>query len=213
MLFDNAIKWVDLFVPMDTKVVEGSKVRRRRVRREQRRNLRMIFKEANKLNDNCKSEWIDEEKEKLYGDKERWDTFKSPRADVVKGGTHHMIKDASKTLTEKTWNQLGSWFKLNLSIQGRGVHILWENMTMKPDPHDLNALDNMRRWRSEVDEEEMRWKSERKYDLLLIPEAPKSGVPRVAIPRPQEHRVFEHMARVYNVPTQRAYNTPGYDQQ
>nr|GEV87259.1 hypothetical protein [Tanacetum cinerariifolium] len=51
----------------------------------------------------------------------------------------------------------------------------------------------------------------------LIPEAPKPGVPRVAIPRPSRASmyagVFEHMVGVYNVPLQEAYNPPGYDQQ
>ncbi|GJT67288.1 hypothetical protein Tco_1018768, partial [Tanacetum coccineum] len=54
----------------------------------------------------------------------------------------------------------------------------------------------------------------------LIPEALEPGVLRVAIPRPPRASmqdlyagVFEHMARVYNVPLQGAYNPPGYDQQ
>ncbi|GKB91216.1 hypothetical protein Tco_0963488 [Tanacetum coccineum] len=54
----------------------------------------------------------------------------------------------------------------------------------------------------------------------LIPEAPKPGVPRVAIPRPPRASmqdlyvgVFQHMAGVYSVPLQGAYNPLGYDQQ
>ncbi|GKB51107.1 hypothetical protein Tco_0901860 [Tanacetum coccineum] len=51
----------------------------------------------------------------------------------------------------------------------------------------------------------------------LIPEDPHPGVPRVGIPRPPRasmqdlyQGVFEHMARVYSVPLQGAYNPPGY---
>ncbi|GKB97579.1 hypothetical protein Tco_0983716 [Tanacetum coccineum] len=54
----------------------------------------------------------------------------------------------------------------------------------------------------------------------LIPEASEPGVPRVAIPKPPRESmqdlyvgVFEHMAGVYSVPLQGAYNPPGYDQQ
>ncbi|GJX21792.1 hypothetical protein Tco_0226237 [Tanacetum coccineum] len=50
----------------------------------------------------------------------------------------------------------------------------------------------------------------------LIPKDPQPGVPRVAIPRPPRALmyvgVFEHMARVYSVPLQGAYNPPGYAQ-
>ncbi|GKC76509.1 hypothetical protein Tco_1127283, partial [Tanacetum coccineum] len=52
----------------------------------------------------------------------------------------------------------------------------------------------------------------------LIPEDPQSGVPRVGIPRPPrasmqdlyDRMVFKHMAEVYSVPLQGAYNPPGY---
>nr|GEW30239.1 hypothetical protein [Tanacetum cinerariifolium] len=51
----------------------------------------------------------------------------------------------------------------------------------------------------------------------LILEVREPGVPRVAIPRPPKALmyagVFEHMAGVYSVPLQGAYNPPGYDQQ
>ncbi|GJT13748.1 hypothetical protein Tco_0860790 [Tanacetum coccineum] len=54
----------------------------------------------------------------------------------------------------------------------------------------------------------------------LIPEDPQPGVPRVDIPRPQRASmqdlyvgVFEHMAGVYSVSLQGAYNPLGYDQQ
>ncbi|GJX13262.1 hypothetical protein Tco_0205020 [Tanacetum coccineum] len=50
----------------------------------------------------------------------------------------------------------------------------------------------------------------------LIPKDLQPGVPRVAIPRPPRALmyvgVFEHMARVYSVPLQGAYNPPGYAQ-
>ncbi|GJS28750.1 reverse transcriptase domain-containing protein [Tanacetum coccineum] len=53
----------------------------------------------------------------------------------------------------------------------------------------------------------------------LIPEDPRPGVPRVGIPRPLRasmqdlyQGVFEHMARVYSVPLQGAYNPPSYAQ-
>ncbi|GJY69974.1 hypothetical protein Tco_0472956 [Tanacetum coccineum] len=53
----------------------------------------------------------------------------------------------------------------------------------------------------------------------LIPEDPQPGVPRVGIPRPPRasmqdlyQGVFEHMAGVYSVPLQGAYNPPGYAQ-
>ncbi|GKF41488.1 hypothetical protein Tco_0124830, partial [Tanacetum coccineum] len=56
-------------------------------------------------------------------------------------------------------------------------------------------------------------------DVKLIPEDPQSGVPRVGIPRPPRasmqdlyQGVFEHMAEVYSVPMQGAYNPPGYAQ-
>ncbi|GJY21358.1 putative reverse transcriptase, RNA-dependent DNA polymerase [Tanacetum coccineum] len=55
------------------------------------------------------------------------------------------------------------------------------------------------------------------YEGRLIHEAPKLGVPGVAIPRPLRESmypgVFEHMAGVYSVPLQGAYKPPGYDQQ
>ncbi|GKA26102.1 zf-CCHC domain-containing protein, partial [Tanacetum coccineum] len=58
------------------------------------------------------------------------------------------------------------------------------------------------------------------YDGKLIPEDPQPGVPRVGIPRPPrasmqdlyDRMVFEHMAGVYSVPLQGAYNPPGYAQ-
>ncbi|GJV12512.1 hypothetical protein Tco_1354053 [Tanacetum coccineum] len=54
----------------------------------------------------------------------------------------------------------------------------------------------------------------------LILEDPQVGVPRVGIPRPPrasmqdlyDMMVFEHMAGVYSVPLQGAYNPPGYAQ-
>ncbi|GJV87602.1 hypothetical protein Tco_1531540 [Tanacetum coccineum] len=54
----------------------------------------------------------------------------------------------------------------------------------------------------------------------LIPKVPQPGVPRVGIPRPPrasmqdlyDRMVFEHMAGVYSVPLQGAYNQPGYAQ-
>nr|GEV57688.1 hypothetical protein [Tanacetum cinerariifolium] len=53
-------------------------------------------------------------------------------------------------------------------------------------------------------------------DGKLIPEDPQSGVPRVGILRPLKasiyHGVFEHMAGVYSVPLQGAYNPPSYAQ-
>ncbi|GJX72860.1 hypothetical protein Tco_0311455 [Tanacetum coccineum] len=56
----------------------------------------------------------------------------------------------------------------------------------------------------------------------LIPKVPEPGAPRVAIPRAprasiqdlyERMSIFEHMAGVYSVPLQGAYNPPGYDQQ
>ncbi|GJU49005.1 hypothetical protein Tco_1218560 [Tanacetum coccineum] len=51
----------------------------------------------------------------------------------------------------------------------------------------------------------------------LITEAPMPGAPRVAMPIPlcpsMHVGVFEHMAGVYDIPLQGAYNPPGYDQQ
>nr|GFA57417.1 hypothetical protein [Tanacetum cinerariifolium] len=53
-------------------------------------------------------------------------------------------------------------------------------------------------------------------DGKLILEDPQPGVPRVGIPRPPRasmyHGVFEHMAGVYSVPLQGAYNSTGYAQ-
>ncbi|GJS99455.1 hypothetical protein Tco_0820625, partial [Tanacetum coccineum] len=57
-------------------------------------------------------------------------------------------------------------------------------------------------------------------DGKLIPEDPQTGVPTVGIPRPlrasmqdlYDSIVFGHMARVYSVPMQGAYNPPGYAQ-
>ncbi|GJS94208.1 hypothetical protein Tco_0801176 [Tanacetum coccineum] len=53
-------------------------------------------------------------------------------------------------------------------------------------------------------------------DGKLIPEDPQPSVPRVGIPRPPRasmyQGVFEHMAGVYSVPMQAAYNPPGYAQ-
>ncbi|GKB03002.1 hypothetical protein Tco_0831091 [Tanacetum coccineum] len=58
------------------------------------------------------------------------------------------------------------------------------------------------------------------FEGKLIPEDPQPGVPRVGIPRPPrasmqdlyDRMVFEHMAGVYSVPLQGAYNPPGYAQ-
>ncbi|GJV39106.1 hypothetical protein Tco_1417546 [Tanacetum coccineum] len=57
------------------------------------------------------------------------------------------------------------------------------------------------------------------FEGRLIPEDPQPGVLRVAIPRPPRASmqdlyagVFEHMAGVYSVPLQGAYNPPGYAQ-
>ncbi|GJW62266.1 hypothetical protein Tco_0111601 [Tanacetum coccineum] len=57
------------------------------------------------------------------------------------------------------------------------------------------------------------------YEGKLIPEDLQLGVPRVGIPRPPRatmqdlyQGVFEHMAEVYSVPLQGAYNPPGYAQ-
>ncbi|GJV83681.1 retrotransposon ORF1 [Tanacetum coccineum] len=57
------------------------------------------------------------------------------------------------------------------------------------------------------------------YEGRLILEDPQPGVPRVGIPRPPRasmqdlyQGVFEHMAGVYSVPLQGAYNPPGYAQ-
>ncbi|GKC40497.1 hypothetical protein Tco_1052881 [Tanacetum coccineum] len=86
-----------------------------------------------------------------------------------------------------------------------------------------------------VDEEKRSWNSKRKSNLIdldtttlrdlidskgrLIPEDPQLGVPRVGVPRPlrasmqdlyDRMGVFEHMAGVYSVPLQGAYNPPGY---
>ncbi|GJY46001.1 hypothetical protein Tco_0435064 [Tanacetum coccineum] len=53
-------------------------------------------------------------------------------------------------------------------------------------------------------------------DGKLILEDPQPGVRRVGIPRPPRasmyQGVFEHMAGVYSVPMQGAYNPPGYAQ-
>ncbi|GKF83806.1 hypothetical protein Tco_0248704 [Tanacetum coccineum] len=53
----------------------------------------------------------------------------------------------------------------------------------------------------------------------LIPEDPQPCVPGVGIPRPSRasmqdlyQGVFEHMAGVYSVPLQEAYNPPSYAQ-
>ncbi|GKA86274.1 hypothetical protein Tco_0807985 [Tanacetum coccineum] len=57
------------------------------------------------------------------------------------------------------------------------------------------------------------------FEGKLIPEDPQPGLPRVGIPRPSRacmqdlyQEVFEHMAGVYSVPLQGAYNPPGYAQ-
>ncbi|GKC79569.1 hypothetical protein Tco_1130343 [Tanacetum coccineum] len=62
------------------------------------------------------------------------------------------------------------------------------------------------------------------FNGKLILEDPQPSVPRVGIPRPPRasmhglygrmgyHGVFEHMAGVYSVPLQGAYNPPGYAQ-
>ncbi|GKE71910.1 hypothetical protein Tco_1529982, partial [Tanacetum coccineum] len=46
MLFDNTMKWVDSFVPMDSEVVEGIKARQKEVSREQEKNLNLIIQRS-----------------------------------------------------------------------------------------------------------------------------------------------------------------------
>ncbi|GJW64106.1 hypothetical protein Tco_0115990 [Tanacetum coccineum] len=60
MLFDNAIKWVDLFVPMDTKVVEGSKSQAEGSKKRTREELAYDNSKKQKINDNVEAEVDDE---------------------------------------------------------------------------------------------------------------------------------------------------------
>ncbi|GJW41247.1 hypothetical protein Tco_0067092 [Tanacetum coccineum] len=55
------------------------------------------------------------------------------------------------------------------------------------------------------------------YDRMGSMEIHQGAIKRMAYRQPYHwdmyHGVFEHMARVYDVPLQGAYNLPGYDQQ
>ncbi|GJT60581.1 hypothetical protein Tco_1004114 [Tanacetum coccineum] len=60
MLFDNTIKWVDSFVPMDTKVVEGSKSQAERSKKRTREELESDNSKKQKIDENVEAKVDDE---------------------------------------------------------------------------------------------------------------------------------------------------------
>ncbi|GJX75266.1 hypothetical protein Tco_0313861 [Tanacetum coccineum] len=78
MLFDNTMKWVDSFVPMDTEVMEGSKSQCEGIK-ENRENLSLIFKEEKDRRESTSHQvHINVDKK---SQKRRWDTFKASGAE------------------------------------------------------------------------------------------------------------------------------------
>ncbi|GJY87241.1 hypothetical protein Tco_0501869 [Tanacetum coccineum] len=64
MLFDNTMKWVDSFVLMDTKVVEGSKSQAERSKKRTREELESDNSKKQKIDENVEAEVDDEAKMK-----------------------------------------------------------------------------------------------------------------------------------------------------
>ncbi|GJW02959.1 hypothetical protein Tco_1561815 [Tanacetum coccineum] len=60
MLFDNTMKWVDSFVPMDTKVVEGSKSQAEVSKKRTREELESDNSKKQKIDENVEAEVDDE---------------------------------------------------------------------------------------------------------------------------------------------------------
>ncbi|GJY07151.1 hypothetical protein Tco_0374205 [Tanacetum coccineum] len=60
MLFDNTIKWVDSFVPMNTEVVEGSKSRAEESKKRTREGLESDNSKKQKIDENVEAEVDDE---------------------------------------------------------------------------------------------------------------------------------------------------------
>ncbi|GJU00566.1 putative reverse transcriptase domain-containing protein [Tanacetum coccineum] len=60
MLFDNTMKWVDSFIPMDTKVVEGSKSQAEGSKKRTREELRSNNSKKQKIDENEEAEVDDE---------------------------------------------------------------------------------------------------------------------------------------------------------
>ncbi|GJU81681.1 hypothetical protein Tco_1284046 [Tanacetum coccineum] len=60
MLFDNTIKWVDSFVPMDTEVVEGSKSQAKGSKKRKREELESNKSKKQKIDENVEDEVDDE---------------------------------------------------------------------------------------------------------------------------------------------------------
>ncbi|GKE59572.1 hypothetical protein Tco_1498757, partial [Tanacetum coccineum] len=66
MLFDNNMKWVDLFVPMDSEVVEGSKSQEKGSKKRTREELESNNLKKQKIDDNVKAEADDEAEMKKH---------------------------------------------------------------------------------------------------------------------------------------------------
>ncbi|GKD45656.1 hypothetical protein Tco_1270301 [Tanacetum coccineum] len=64
MLFDNTMKWVDSFVPIDTKVVEGSKSQAEGSKKRTREELESDNSKKKKIDENVEAEVDDEDKMK-----------------------------------------------------------------------------------------------------------------------------------------------------
>ncbi|GKB09226.1 hypothetical protein Tco_0837538 [Tanacetum coccineum] len=66
MLFDNTMKWVDSFVPMDTEVVEGSKIQAEGSKKRTREELESDNSKKQKIDKNVEDEVDDEAKMKKH---------------------------------------------------------------------------------------------------------------------------------------------------
>ncbi|GJW90809.1 hypothetical protein Tco_0168362 [Tanacetum coccineum] len=66
MLFDNTMKWVDSFVPMDTEVVEGSKSQAEGSKKRSREELESDNSKKQKIDENIEAEVDDEAKMKKH---------------------------------------------------------------------------------------------------------------------------------------------------
>ncbi|GKD24130.1 hypothetical protein Tco_1225833 [Tanacetum coccineum] len=66
MLFDNTMKWVDSFVPMDSEVVEGSKSQAEGNKKRTREELKSDNSKKQKIDENVEAEVDDEAEMKKH---------------------------------------------------------------------------------------------------------------------------------------------------
>ncbi|GKA75397.1 hypothetical protein Tco_0781775 [Tanacetum coccineum] len=149
MLFDNIMKWVDSFVPMDTEVMEGSKSQAEGSKKRIREELDSDNSKKQKIDENVEAEVDDEEEMKKHMEivpndevaidaiplatksliiidrksskKERWDTFKSLELMVVQGAKH------GNTRPEEAYERV-LWGDLKVMFEPDVESEVWRNL-------------------------------------------------------------------------------------